>query len=71
MRSFKERLAAQQGAPDAKRQKTEGGWEEVEVKGAGSWQEVEPSVAGGWDTIQPPVKQVFEPFSMAHSIAGA
>lgn len=57
MRSFKERLAAQQEGPEVKRQKTEGGWEEVGASGEGVWQEVGPPAAGGWQSVQLPVKQ--------------
>ena len=46
MRQYKERMAniaAQDLQPNAKKQRTEGGWEEVSVKTEGQWQEV-PSV---------------------------
>lgn len=36
-------IAVQEAQPNAKRQRTEGGWEEVSVKTEGQWQEV-PSV---------------------------
>lgn len=45
MRQYKERMAsiaAQDSQPTSKRQKTDGGWEEVAVKTEGTWQEVAP-----------------------------
>ena len=43
MRQYKERMAniaAQSSQPNGKRQRTEGSWEEVDVKTEGQWQEV-------------------------------
>ncbi len=40
MRQYEERMANIAAQPGAKRQRTEGGWEEVSVKTEGQWQAV-------------------------------
>lgn len=65
MRQYKERMdtiAAQNAQPSAKRQRTEGGWEEVSIKTEGQWHAV-PDVKedDDWEDAEPAVQTLAEP----------